>query len=86
MALLLDLGARVLQVEGVVVDDRLADGLGPQLLHITIVGDLCEVRGRLQCLQFGHVVLGAQAQQDGTGRRVIAGIEIDLIDDTREFQ
>ena len=84
--LLGDLRLGVAQVGLVVVDDRLADGLGLELLDVAVVGDLGELRRRLERLQLGDLVLGAQAQQDLAGLHLVARLEQDLLDHARHFQ
>ena len=51
------LGARGLQGRHVGVERRLADRLGRELLLIALEGLLGELRGRLELLQFGEVVV-----------------------------
>ena len=84
--LLLDLRARVLQIEVVRIHDRLADRLRLQLLRIAVIGDLREIRGGLQRLQLRRIVLGAQLQQHRAGGDIVARVEVDLADDAGDLQ
>ena len=84
--LLFGLRARVLQVEVVRVDHRLADRLGVELPQVAVVVDL---RQRGACLQRGQlrgVVIGAQPQQHLPRLHIVARLEVDLVDHAADLQ
>ena len=73
--LLRHLRLRVFQIGGVGIERRLADRLHLELLLVALVGDIAQLRHRLQRLQPRDVVGGAQLEQRRALFDIVAGIE-----------
>ena len=77
--LLRHLRLRVLQVGGIGVERRLADRLHLELLLVTVVSDVAQLRHRLQRMQPRDIVGGAQLEKQRAFFDIVAGIERDRI-------
>ena len=84
--LLGDLRLGVFQIGRVGVQGGLADRLDLELLEVALIGDLVQLRRRLQRFELGGVVVGAQLQQQRALFDIVSGIERDRIDDAGDFQ
>ena len=84
--LLVDLGLRAFQIGRRSVERRLADGMHLILFLVARISDARQIGRRLQRFQAADIVARAQAHQHGAGLDIVAGIEIDFIDDAGNFR
>ena len=84
-ALFRDSGFGILEVGRIDIERGAADGLGFELLHIAFILRAGELRRSLQGFETRLLVLDAQLHEGRSGFHLLAGFEIDLVDNAGGF-